>query len=84
MLEFNKRNLTALVVRTMIQFAVADIIADVLAKTAPKSEKLRMNEAAGQVGGYIVASKLGPHTDEIVNKAWDKIDARKNNNTITD
>lgn len=82
MLEFNKRNFTALVVRTVIQFAAADIIADALAKTAPKSEKLRMNEAAGQVGGYLVANAAGKHTDKLVDKAWDKIDARKKNNLL--
>jgi putative Mn2+ efflux pump MntP len=76
MTEINKRTVTKFVVKSVVTVAVGSMITTTLSTRIPVSERFSVAEITGSVGGWMVANKLQPQTDKLVDDFYDKREAK--------
>lgn len=81
-MEITKRSVTKLVAHTIVATMAASAITKTLVTNVPVTQKLKIAEITGYVGGGIIAEKLAPQTSSAVDNFYTKLEARKNHKLV--
>jgi uncharacterized protein YcfJ len=75
--KMDKRDLSKKAAEIVVGTTVGSFITRALVRQFPSTQKYKLAEMTGALGGYYVAETLRPTTDQICDDFWNRREAKK-------